>query len=90
MYMYSKCLIAHQCESISDLFVNVAMGIDIVILMMTISGLWFIVQDSSSGLWKMLFTDGIVYFTLVFSANSVPAVRLLRFDILDLISRPRT
>ena len=51
-----------------------AMGFDLVILVVTISGLWFMVPGGRGGLWKMLFADGVVYFTLVASANSVPAV----------------
>ena len=51
-----------------------AMAFDLVILLMTISGLCFIVPAGRSGLWKLLFTDGIAYFTLVASVNSIPAV----------------
>jgi len=50
------------------------MGFDLVILVMTISGLWVMVPGGRGGLWKMLFADGVVYFTLVASVNSVPAV----------------
>jgi hypothetical protein len=50
------------------------MCLDFVILVMTIAGLWFMVPSGRSGLWKMLFADGIAYFTLVASANAIPAV----------------
>jgi uncharacterized membrane protein YbhN (UPF0104 family) len=56
----------------------VAMSIDFVILVMTIGGLWFILPGggSETGLWKMLFIDGIAYFALIASVNMIPAVSI--------------
>jgi hypothetical protein len=50
------------------------MAFDLVILLMTISGLRLMVPGGRGGLWQMLFADGIAYFTLVASVNAVPAV----------------
>jgi hypothetical protein len=51
------------------------MSLDFVILLATIAGLSFVLPGGRSGLWKMLFADGLAYFTLVASVNAIPAVR---------------
>ena len=96
LYMYSACIFAHQRPLLMPLTWLAAMGFDLVILVVTISGLWFMVPGGRGGLWRMLFADGVVYFTLVASANSVPAVcplcmpPLLSFGILLIsVSRSR-
>ena len=69
------------------------MAFDLVILVMTISGLWFIVPGGRGGLWQMLFTDGIAYFTLVVSVNAIPAVcphLVLLSSVAFLTSVPRS
>ncbi|TFK56073.1 hypothetical protein OE88DRAFT_1652664 [Heliocybe sulcata] len=48
------------------------MGFDLTVLVLTVTSL--IRSDGRSGLWKILFTDGLVYFVATASANSVPAI----------------
>jgi len=54
------------------------MGFDFVILCFT--AVVLMKQSARTDLWKMLFKDGLVYFLVSFTTNSVPAM----FNILDL------
>lgn len=47
---------------------------DLVILLMTIWA-WRRTNASKSGLWQLLFRDGLVFFLVSFATNTVPAVR---------------
>lgn len=51
------------------------MGVDFVVLCFTIAALAR--QEIHSGLWKLLFKDGLVYFCITFLCNAVPAVGVL-------------
>lgn len=53
------------------------MGVDFIVLCFTIAALTR--QSLRSGLWKLLFQDGLVYFCITFMCNAVPAVRTLIF-----------
>lgn len=52
-----------------------AMGFDFIILVFTAVAL-LKKHSARTDLWKLLFHDGLVYFLVSFSANSIPAVRL--------------
>jgi len=54
------------------------MGFDFVILCFTTAVL--MKQSTRTDLWQMLFRDGLVYFLVSFTTNSIPAM----FNILDL------
>jgi hypothetical protein len=56
------------------MFQYIAMGVDFIILCFTITAL--MKQSLHSGLWKLLFKDGLVYFCVSFLSNAVPAVSL--------------
>ena len=56
--MYSACIFTHQRLLLMPLAWLAAMGFDLVILFVTISGLWFMVPGGRSALWTMLFADG--------------------------------
>lgn len=49
------------------------MGFDFVILVCTFLAL-STKHTARTDLWKLLFTDGLVYFLVTFSANCIPAV----------------
>lgn len=55
-------------------FPSIAMGFDFIVLCFTIAAL--LRQKSHSGLWKLLFQDGLVYFCVTFLCNALPAVRV--------------
>lgn len=52
------------------------MGFDFTILAFTTVAL-FGRPAAKTGLWRMLFQDGLVYFLISFTMNCIPAVRLL-------------
>lgn len=52
------------------------MAVDFVVLCFTIAALAR--QEIHSGLWKLLFKDGLVYFCITFLCNAVPAVGFCR------------
>lgn len=66
----------------SAVFLNVmyfyTMGFDFVILVLSTVGL--LMSSTRSTLWKLLFYDGIIFFTVTFAANAVAAV----LNVLDL------
>ncbi|KAJ3522561.1 hypothetical protein NM688_g8857 [Phlebia brevispora] len=68
--------------STNHVFLNVSffttMGFDLVVLCFTIAAL--LRQKSHSGLWKLLFQDGLVYFCVTFLCNALPAI----FNVLNL------
>lgn len=77
MFIYSECsLVGSSIGGSSLIFLAwlLAMGIDFTILVVTTSGLWFVVPGGGGGFWKMLFVDGIAYFSLIASVNTIPAV----------------
>jgi len=54
---------------------NLAMGIDLVVMLLTITGL--ALSPSRSSLWQLLFRQGVIYFVVAFVANSLPAIFLM-------------
>ena len=48
---------------------------DLIVLILTLIGL--LVTPGRSQLWKLLLSDGILYFLVAFLVNTVPAVMLL-------------
>ena len=51
-----------------------AMGFDFVILIFTTVAL-LERRAAKTGLWKLIFQDGLVYFMVSFTMNAIPAVR---------------
>ena len=51
------------------------MGFDLIILLFTMFALMG-KHSARTDLWKLLFTDGLVYFVVTFTTNSLPAVSL--------------
>lgn len=51
------------------------MGIDLIVLILTLVGL--LLTPGRSQLWKLLLGDGVLYFLVAFLANTIPAVCLL-------------
>jgi len=49
------------------------MGFDAIILILTTAAL-FRHANARSGLWNLLFRDGLVYFLVTFTCNAVPAI----------------
>ncbi|KAH9938427.1 uncharacterized protein B0H18DRAFT_967113 [Fomitopsis serialis] len=62
--------------SSNHIFLNVTffmtMGFDLTILTFTIAAL--VKHKARSGLWSLLFTDGLVYFLTAFCFNALPAI----------------
>lgn len=56
-----------------------AMGFDLVILVATAVALMRL--SARTGLWQLLLKDGLVYFLVSFTANSVPAVCTIAYSI---------
>jgi len=54
---------------------NVAMSLDLIVLVLTIIGLTM--SQNRSSLWQLLFRQGIIYFFVAFIANLFPAVFLV-------------
>ncbi|KZT26939.1 hypothetical protein NEOLEDRAFT_1131428 [Neolentinus lepideus HHB14362 ss-1] len=52
------------------------MGFDLIVFCLTFAAL--IRTEARSGLWKMLFNDGLVYFLVTASANCLPAILNIR------------
>lgn len=78
LYFYSKL----ECPPypinpiiIMLLILMPAMGFDFVILVCTFLAL-STKHTARTDLWKLLFTDGLVYFLVTFSANCIPAVSI--------------
>lgn len=57
------------------------MGFDLVILVATCTAL--LRNSTRSGLWQLLFRDGLVYWGLAFSANAVPAVSTISIKLCE-------
>ena len=61
-------------------FLVVAMAFDLVIFVFTATALFR--NSNRSGLWTLLFRDGLVYWGITFCVNAIPAVsRLLRLSV---------
>ncbi|KAI0699423.1 hypothetical protein BC835DRAFT_1267936, partial [Cytidiella melzeri] len=60
----------------NHVFLNISffstMGVDFIVLCFTIVALMR--QELHSGLWKLLFADGLIYFCVTFVCNALPAV----------------
>ena len=54
----------------------IAMAFDLTILIFTAAALMR--NTNRSGLWQLLFRDGLVYWGITFSVNAIPAVSLTR------------
>jgi len=48
------------------------MAFDFIVLCTTVVGL--LMTGGRSGVWKLLFVDGVVYFLVTFTANAFPAI----------------
>lgn len=63
------------------------MGVDFIVLCFTIAAL--LRQELHSGLWKLLFKDGLVYFCITFLCNAVPAVSTTHVGLItDVFDEP--
>ena len=67
-FIYEASCCTHDLE----LIVFLAMGFDLVILVVTCAAL--LSNSSRSGLWQLLFRDGLIYWGVTFSVNAIPAV----------------
>ncbi|KAJ7499138.1 hypothetical protein FB451DRAFT_1016392 [Mycena latifolia] len=67
------CVVASTKSSLLNITFFFTMGFDFVILTMTAVALMGR-HSARTDLWKLLFTDGLVYFVVTFSMNCVPAV----------------
>lgn len=69
------CVVAQ----VEGLFLNLVylwtMFTDLIVLILTLIGL--LITPGRSQLWKLLLSDGILYFLVAFLANTIPAVCLL-------------
>jgi hypothetical protein len=54
-----------------------AMAFDLLVLILSVAGLMRTGHGRGSGLWKLLFRDGVAYFTVAFVGNLIAAVSLL-------------
>lgn len=69
--------------NISDRLIRLAMSFDLMVLVISTTGLLRTGGRQSSDLWKLLFRDGIVYFIVAFIGNAVAAVSIPSYiDIL--------
>jgi hypothetical protein len=50
------------------------MAFDLLVLILSVVGLMRTGHGRGSGLWKLLFRDGIAYFTVAFVGNLIAAV----------------
>lgn len=79
LYFYSKLECPPSTNpTIMLLILTPAMGFDFVILVCTFLAL-STKHTARTDLWKLLFTDGLVYFLVTFSANCIPAVSITSF-----------
>ncbi|KAJ7228855.1 hypothetical protein GGX14DRAFT_344925 [Mycena pura] len=67
------CVVASTNASLLNVTFFFTMGFDFVILSTTAVALT-LRHSARTDLWKLLFTDGLVYFVVTFSMNCVPAV----------------
>lgn len=58
-----------------------AMSFDAIVLVLSVTGL--LATNARSNIWNLLLRDGVLYFVVAFSANTVPAVRPLRASALS-------
>lgn len=57
--------------------ISIALCFDMIILVCTTVALMR--NSNRSGLWKLLFRDGLAYWAISFCANAIPAVRIFIF-----------
>ncbi|KAJ7086675.1 hypothetical protein C8R44DRAFT_650691 [Mycena epipterygia] len=69
----NTCRVASTNPALLNITFFFTMGFDFVILSMTAVAL-LARHSARTDLWKLLFTDGLVYFVVTFSMNCVPAV----------------
>ncbi|KAJ6539154.1 hypothetical protein B0H19DRAFT_345468 [Mycena capillaripes] len=69
----SMCVVTSTNSSLLNVTFFFTMGFDFVILSATAVALMSR-HSARTDLWKLLFTDGLVYFVVTFSMNCVPAV----------------
>ncbi|KAJ7117408.1 hypothetical protein C8R43DRAFT_901879 [Mycena crocata] len=82
------CVVASTNSSLLNVTFFFTMGFDFVILSTTAVALWAR-HSARTDLWKLLFTDGLVYFVVTFSMNCVPAVlNLLNLNCRLLVQSP--
>ncbi|KDR83348.1 hypothetical protein GALMADRAFT_55849 [Galerina marginata CBS 339.88] len=67
------CVVVQTNPSTLNITFFFTMGFDLVILIFTAVAL-LARHSARTGLWKLLFQDGLVYFVLTFSTNCIPAV----------------
>lgn len=72
-FFTSAYFLLHQECFVPDISgAKIAMGVDFIVLCCSIAALTR--QSIRSGLWKLLFQDGLVYFCITFLCNAIPAV----------------
>ena len=78
-FFFSTPIVLCVPRLLADL-IYAAMGFDFIILVFTTVAL-LERQAAKTGLWKLIFQDGLVYFLVSFTMNAIPAVRLHVTDL---------
>ncbi|KAI0952431.1 hypothetical protein AcV7_008238 [Taiwanofungus camphoratus] len=74
----SSCVVTSTDHVFLNITFFMTMGFDLIILLFTMLALIPLRRDS--GLWNLLFQDGLVYFIIAFFCNALPAI----FNVIDL------
>ncbi|KAG8954573.1 hypothetical protein FRC03_011421 [Tulasnella sp. 419] len=70
-----SCIVTGTYNLALNLIYIYTMAYDLVVLSVTITGL--VRVTGRSGIWQLLFADGLFYFIVAFTANLIPAVFLI-------------
>ncbi|KAG9099768.1 hypothetical protein FRC06_004867 [Ceratobasidium sp. 370] len=68
------CVVTGTSNLFLRLLYGYTMAFDLLVLVLSISGLMRAGHGRGSGLWKLLFRDGIAYFTVAFIGNLIAAI----------------
>ncbi|KAG8694952.1 hypothetical protein FRC09_009488 [Ceratobasidium sp. 395] len=68
------CVVTGTSNIFLRLLYGYTMTFDLLVLVLSIAGLMRTGHGRGSGLWKLLFRDGIAYFTVAFVGNLIAAV----------------
>ncbi|KAJ8698062.1 hypothetical protein PTI98_004816 [Pleurotus ostreatus] len=69
----NACIVDATNPSLLTITFFYTMGFDLIILLFTMFALMG-KHSARTDLWKLLFTDGLVYFVVTFTTNSLPAI----------------
>ncbi|KDQ29126.1 hypothetical protein PLEOSDRAFT_1038859 [Pleurotus ostreatus PC15] len=78
----NACIVDATNPSLLTITFFYTMGFDLIILLFTMFALMG-KHSARTDLWKLLFTDGLVYFVVTFTTNSLPAI----LNVLNLNSK---